>query len=304
MNGFYDKIILAVGVLALAGSAGYYATSMTVDGDNAAAPTPGGADYETLSAKEISANFKNWPDPTSQDEAGNELYDVFTPPKIWWDPENQQFIFVPLEDPPPPAPPFGLRLTSFDQELYRIQLEAYFEDLSGEISKASIMFFDNKTGTSFRGKVGESFPEHDAEILDFTVNKVVNDDGSIRRVPRVTILDRESGEKIQLTTEERLYIPNSYMLNFRTLDPYPAETFMWEEVGATKSVEDVTYKLLDFDFDKQTATVEKTFAEDYPAETKTLSVADEKPAETTVQPESNEENSSEENFPAGIDDIF
>lgn len=305
MNGFYDKIILAVGVVALAGSAAYYATAMKTEVGGKTSPTPYGADYETLASKEITADFKDWQEPSVQDEAGLEKYDLFTPPKIWWDTESQTFIFVPPEGEKPPPPSFGLQLASFEQDLYRIQFEAYFEPLEGGVKNSSIQLYDFKTDTSFRGKVGESFAEHDAEILDFKVEVINREDGRISRVPSVTIMDKESGEKITLTTEERLYIPNSYKLTFKTQTPYPVETWVWEEAGVSKAIANVTFKLLDFDFDKQTATVEKTFAdEEYPTEEKILSVAETKPAETTTQPNKTQENLPQEENPTGIDSLF
>ncbi len=305
MKGFYDKIILTVGVLALAGSGAYYATAMKVEAGGAQAQSPVGADFASLEAKQTTAEFSDWSDPEAQDPEGRELYDVFTPPKIWWNAEEEVFIFEPPGDPLPARPSFGLALLEVSQELYRIQLEAYFESLDGKDENASIQLYDEKTDTSFRGKVGAKFPEHNAEIVDFKVEKVINpESGTIRRVPKVTILDSESGEQITLTTEERLYIPNSYTLNLETRNPYPSQRFSWETVGETKSVADVTFKLLEFDFDNQTAKVEKTFTDDtYTPETKTLSASSNESAVTTTETIV-EENAVEEEIPTEIDSFF
>ncbi|GHB96392.1 hypothetical protein [Cerasicoccus arenae] len=302
MKGFYDKIILAVGVLALAGSGAYYATQQAQD--KALTPSsPMGSDYEVLAIPEVVTQSGVWNDPIPQDEKGYELYDVFTPPKIWWFEDEQKFDFAPPK-PPEEVIPFGLKFVSIEQELYRIQLESYATALTGKDRDASISFFDNETGDSFRGKVGDKFPEHEAEIVDFKVEKLINDNGTIRRMPKVTIKDLASGESIVLTTDEQLFIPNSYQLNFETMNPYPKQNFTWEKTGDSKVVADVTFKLLEFAFDKQTASVEKTFADEKPLEIETLTVASTTPSVPLGSDDITEENSPQSEIPSDFDNLF
>ncbi|WP_309387196.1 hypothetical protein [Cerasicoccus frondis] len=304
MNAFYDKIILAVGVLALAGSAAYY-TTLKVEASSGANQQPFGEAYEPFQAADFTPSSAHWGEPEAQDADGLELYDVFTPPKIWWDESTKTFIFQPPRGEEQ-VPPFGLRFAGIERELFRIQLEAYFEGLSGKNKDATVSLFNYQSDQAFRGKVGDQFTEHDVEIVDFVVEKVVTEEGLISRVPRVTIRDGVSGELIVLTTEERLYVPNSFDLTFDTVSPYPAKTIVWEEKGDSETVGDVTWKLLDFDFDKQSATVEKTFADDSPTETKTLTVAKSVSQENmapTETDDSEESSSSDEN--SGVfDSIF
>ncbi|WP_309399814.1 hypothetical protein [Cerasicoccus maritimus] len=304
MNAFYDKIILAVGVLALAGSGAFYATQKA-SANSDASKQPFGDDYSSLEVADFSSSTAEWGDPIPQDEAKREKYDVFTPPKIWWDAKEGKFIFEAPGSTPPP-PPFGITFLGVEQELFRIQLEAYFEALSGDFKDATVSLFDYNSNEAFRGKVGDKFPEHNVEIIDFEVNRVVDDQGLISLVPRVTIKDGESGELIVLTTAERLYVPNSYKLTFQNYDIYGDDMILWEEVGQSKTVGDVTFKLLDFDFDNQTATVEKTFADDSPTKTETLNVANAVSSEpsASLETESSEESGPAEENSGLFDSIF
>lgn len=305
MKGFYDKLIALVGVLALAGSGAYFATQQSVGEVNVPTKVPTGADYEVKNADAMMTYKSDWNEPQAPEGAPLELYDVFTPPKIYWHPVEKRFIFETI-DPPPPPTPFGLKFVSIEQELYRIQFEAYFEALSGNIKDSSIMLLDNKTNTSFRGKVGDKFPEHNAEIVDFNVVTAMDPEtGLINRVPTVTVKDTTSGENITLNAEERRYIPNSYTLNFETLKPYSFKTFIWKNKGDSGSVDDVTFKLLDFAFDNQTATVEKTFSDgETPSETQPLTITTSTPAQETQTVEKPEENSQVGENDSGLDIFF
>jgi len=268
MKTFYDKLILLVGALALAAGVGYYFIEKDkgVEKSNVLTDQPFGPEYQPISLPQVPSSRSAWPDPSPQDAAGLEAYDVFTPPKIYWD--GSQFIFEPPK-PPEEIIPFGLALQAFEQELYRIQMEAFV----GQGKTAQAQIFDTVTNQKYRGSVGETFEEIDTQIVAIENKLVTNPDGTVRRIPKVTLLDGGSGKEITLTTDERRYIPDEYKIRFVTLFPYPREEFLWEEVGETYDIGNVTFKLLDFDFDKQSATVEKTSPDLETPEQKTLIVS-------------------------------
>jgi len=294
MKAIYDKLILIVGVLALAAGTGFY---FMKNGDAGVESTvldqqPSGPAYSAIQPPRMPEVDSAWVEPTPQDEAGLQLYDVFTPPKIWWD--GKAFIFEPPE-PPEEAIPFGLALRAFEQELYRIQMEAFVG--RGESAQAQI--FDSVTNQKYRGGVGAYFEEIDTTIVDLENPLEEGADGTFRRVPRVTLLDGGSGKEISLTTDERRYIPDEYKIHFETLFPYPSEKFVWEEVGDTRGVGNVTFKLLDFNFDNKSATVEKTSPDRDSIEQETLNVTSQPAAanrepETVTQPEPDDQTASEE----------
>ncbi|MEO0794510.1 MAG: hypothetical protein AAFX93_05095 [Verrucomicrobiota bacterium] len=290
MKAFVDKIVLAVGVLALAGGAGFYVTQKGQGGSNNPLidQQPSGTAYENLSPAKLTAAGTEWPEPVPQDGDGYELYDVFTPPKIWWDAEKGIFVFEPPIGGKKKVA-FGLALLGLDRELYRIQMEAFF----GRGPDAMAQIYDDVTQKSYRGKVGEKFEEIDTAIVALENELVTNPDGTIRRIPRVTLLDGASGEEITLTTDERLYVPNKFDIKMEVVRPYPSEEFLWKESDATHSVGDVTWKLLEFNFDNQSVTVEKTVPEQE-IETETLVVTTPSSASESAEDTSTEE----ENAPA------
>ena len=265
MNKFYDKILFAVALLLLAGSLAFYFMGSS-----------GGPESKDLSGQPTGAAFKpvpvpqpsdggstGWPEVQPVDGNENRVYQVFTPPKIYWDPVAGELTWEPPIDPDriPPPPPFGLALKSVEREQFRIQFEAYFEANDGDFNHAIVQFYNHENNETVRGSVGDKFPEEDFEILSFKVErKVVETEGSteIFRYPTVVIKDSRSGEDITLTTAERLYVPNKFEINMVTTDPYPPESFTWTAVGDKKTFDDAAFTLEEFNFDKQTATVEKT----------------------------------------------
>lgn len=263
MKSYYDKIILALGLIALiAGCAFYFLKSgeVTTDVDQLMSAQPTGAAYRPVTSPTVTVDVPVWHDPSAQDSAGLELYDIFTPPKIFWNPLEQRLTFEPPVAPPPPTP-FGLALVNIDREMFRIQLEAYFDSPSGDPADTLIQFYNTRLNESVRGKVGEEFPEHGFRIVSFKVDRIIEeteDSTVIRRVPIAVIFDtQEDGRQIELTTESRLFIEGKIEITMRTQDPYAPEEFTWEQVGDTYRVDDALFTLQDFNFDNQTVRVEK-----------------------------------------------
>ncbi|QYY36532.1 hypothetical protein [Ruficoccus sp. ZRK36] len=264
MKKFYDKILFAVALLLLAGSLAYYFVgSPSGPAGSALGSKPTGPAYESVPAPEqTQAGSTDWPEVTPVDENPNRVYQVFTPPKIYWDPVAGVLTWdAPYINGGPKKPPFGLILTSVNRELFRIQFEAYFESDDGNFDHAIVQFFNHENRETIRGSVGDKFPAQDFEIVSFKVErKVIEREGSteIFRYPTVVINDTRSGEQLTLTTAERLYVPDQFEVNMATTKPYPPETFTWTQVGDKKRFDDAEFTLVEFNFDNQSATVEKT----------------------------------------------
>jgi hypothetical protein len=264
MKKFYDKILLVVALLLLAGSLAFYfmggqsgPESQTLSGN------PTGAAFQPVPVPTpVEVGATDWPNVNPVDGNPNRIYQVFTPPKIYWDPVAGQLTWEAPIDPDqiPPPPPFGLVLNSLNRELFRIQFEAYFEANDGNFDHAIVQFYNHENHETIRGSVGDKFPGQDFEILSFKVErKEIETEGSteIFRYPTVVIKDTRSGEDLTLTTAERLYVPNKYEIKMSTTEPYAPESFTWTAVGDKKTFDDATFTLEEFNFDNQTATVEK-----------------------------------------------
>lgn len=296
MKAVYDKILFLIALLILAGSAVYFFAFSHEDSavrnrDPLLSQAPGGKAYAPIAAPVFERKEVPWPAPQPQSEDGNWLFDVFTPPRIYWDPVAKKLVPEPWQ-PPEQAPPFALELVSIEQELFRIQLEAYFAANSGKPEETTVQFYDNEKQSSFRGTAGTTFKEHELSLDAFKTEREFNPDGSVITVATAEVTDLRSGEKLTLSASKKLYLPGKFEITLRTTAPLPAETFVWKSAGEKHAAGDATFTLDSFDLDAKTVTVTKVSPKlDAPAtETLTISApAPEKPAEAP-QPEPKETN--------------
>lgn len=315
MKAFYDKLFLALGIIVLIAGCAFYVmrSGAVTSAETLLAQQPGGPAYEAVAAPELEITQPKWPDPVAQDRDGLQIYDIFTPPKIYWDPIKGELVFQPVEEPEPPTP-FGLELVSIERELFRVQLEAFFLSPEGTMEDSTVQFFNTKLGESIRGKMGDEFPEHGFSITDVKYRRVVlEEEGSttIRRVPTVTIVDLDqNGREIVLTTESKLFLEGKLTITLRTLPPYEEAEFNWKQVGDTYQSGDATFTLQSFNFDNKTVTVEKTAPDLETPEVLTLSETAPRPAmqtesdtETETVTEANEDDSTN-NLSQGFENFF
>ena len=205
MNKIYDKLLLVIALLILAGGVFLYlqksgdATSLNAPINVQTADKP----YlpETVSSQTL--GDVNWPEAPEQSTGWR--YDVFTPPKIFID-ENGQFSEEGWE-PPVPPPPFGIYLAQIERKLYRIQIGGYSlsnED-STDASKALLFMYDEEAQKQVLARVGEEKNEAGFELLSFDIERLYNEDGTIQTIAKATILDLRSGKEVLLTDAEPRY---------------------------------------------------------------------------------------------------
>ena len=203
MNKIYDKLLLAIAVLALAGGGVLYIQksgtspflNLPVDvqtSDNPylpqAVPSPAPAEV-------------NWPEAPEQSTGWR--YDVFTPPKIFID-QNGQFSEEGWE-PPVPPPPFGIHLAKIERKLYRIQIEGYMQEDVTDTSKTLLLMFNEEAQKQVRVRPGDEKPDAEFKLLSFDIERLRDVDNNIKKIARATILDQRSGEEVVLTHGERRY---------------------------------------------------------------------------------------------------
>jgi hypothetical protein len=154
-----------------------------------------------------------WPEPTNQSRGPDWLYDVFTPPVLYYDPITREFTVTRPELGVAAATtvetPFEVELVSVRQEPYRIQLVGYARNDAEFLAQFEIV----ELGAVVLGRAGAVYPENKGHftVRSFDVRRVTtSSDESMPVVESIgvaTILDGRIGREVTLTTRERLMLP-------------------------------------------------------------------------------------------------
>lgn len=272
-----DTLFLAVGGLAVVG-AGIWAIVQQSRIDDFRAPPAvpaGGAAYEPGAIAISSPESRRWAPPPSQAAGPLWIYDVFTPPKIYYNTQTRQFTVVPPEPPDdskgpvvvrPPAE-FGLELAKVEQPLFRLQLVGYV----GEGEQARGNFLNVETGAVVFGTTGRKFADLNLEIVRFAAERrVVQQPGGTTLVfveATAVVRDTTTGEETKLDTQSR--VPGGApVVTFKDA----AGVEHTARSGETLTLGDFTYKVGDLTLDPPSAVVTKEGDALPEPETKTLLV--------------------------------
>ena len=203
MNKIYDKILLVIAMLVLAGG-GFLYMQKSGDASSLKLPADVQIDNNPYTPKIVSSPTPlevNWPEASEQSTGWR--YDVFTPPKIFID-ENGQFSEEGWEPPEPPSP-FGVYLAQIERKPYRIQVEGYMQEDSLDASKTLLLMFNEEAQKQVRVRPGDEKPDAEFKLLSFDIERLRDEDNNIKKIARATILDQRSGEEVVLIHGERHY---------------------------------------------------------------------------------------------------
>ncbi|MFA6960351.1 MAG: hypothetical protein WC205_06355 [Opitutaceae bacterium] len=203
-----DKVLFGVALLLLLSSLGWallqnsklgalrQASNATI---TPSAYVPAGIDAPTVSTK-------TWPVAPSQTRGAEWIYDVFTPPEIYYDANTKEFsVTLPKPPPPPPPPqPFGLSLVEVKQDAFRLQLVGYIGGEGDYLGN-----FENAiTGETIIGRSGKNIPKLDLTIQSFVVkrNTILSKDSMpvIETEATAVVVDTKTGDKTTLSNKRRL----------------------------------------------------------------------------------------------------
>jgi hypothetical protein len=156
---------------------------------------------------------ETWDAPPAQRRGKDWVYDVFTPPEIFYDERSKQFsISPPLPEPVvedkaevAPPPPFGLELVGVRRALFRLQLIGY----AGGEGNYRGLFENAVTTETFLATRGRKLPALELTIEEFAVRRqpVTLPDSmtTSRLVATAVVRDERTGETVNLTDGERFY---------------------------------------------------------------------------------------------------
>jgi hypothetical protein len=268
MNKIYDKLILAVALLLLAGGVFLYFqnSSATPSLDASVNAQPGDKAYIPQEVLASASTDANW--PLAEPQSTGWRFDVFTPPKIFID-ANGQFTEEGWE-PPVPPPPFGIYLASIDRKPYRIQLEGYIEEDRSDSAKTLLLMYDEEAQQQVRARPGDEKPDAEFKLLSFDIDRIRDADNNVEVIAKATILDERLGEEVVLTHGERRYDSGVTVVIRSEEDPNYVKELT--EVPIDFEGPMGQYTLLEINLEDTTVTVKKQGVEDEEPETRILKV--------------------------------
>jgi len=299
MNKIYDKLLLAVAVLALLASVGFYVLK---SGELPTAALqlgqPSDNPYQSIPVPVSSAVTATWPnaEETSQ-QPSDELYDVFTPPKIWVNADGS-FGFKSPIDKTLPKPPFGIYLAKIERDPYRIQIEGYIEEDLKDASKSLVLLFDEEQQQQVRARIGDQNAKSEFTLVDFTIERVKDQDGNISKNVNVTLLDQRSGEEVTLKHGERLYNDSTTII-LRSNEDASVEIVLDEAAQAFETAAG-KYLLQEINLEESSVTVKKLANQELELDSETvqlyLTTSNEPEIPTTADPEPESDQSFDFDF--------
>ena len=159
------------------------------------------------------AAFVPWKEPEAQSAGREWIFEVFTPPIIYFDAERQRFTLrPPLE--PEAAPVFGASVSGIQRVPYRLQYAGHH----GEPGRYFIEIRDLADGAYYRGTVGERFEDGAFSIKRFVadVRRVQPPDRpwatpSLETFVELEVIDEQLGESVRFGREP-LMLPDPVAL--------------------------------------------------------------------------------------------
>jgi len=162
-----DKILCGAALLLLLASAGWtlLQNSKLEALRNAASANAPQSAYAPAGIDAPTVSTKTWPVAPSQTRGADWIYDVFTPPEIYYNEATKQFSVTPpvTVTIPEPEAPFGVSLISVKQDAFRLQLVGY---VGGEGDYRGT-FEDTVSGETGVGRTGKVFPKLGLAIKSF-----------------------------------------------------------------------------------------------------------------------------------------
>lgn len=290
MKQYYDKILFVLALVILGAGVGYVYMQSTVSPDALTAAmkqTPSGGDFTIPDKQAMAFAGAEWPAPIDQgiEKEGLWIYGVFTPPKIWWNEQTNQFEANPPV-PPKVRPPFGVEFAGVDRKPYQLQLVGSVDLADGTV----LMFTEEGVPGTIRVRQGETV---EGQSIKFKVDdtKVVRqqkEDGTLDRRLVATITDLNTGKVLELNDKERLFMDADREIIVRAIKD-PAAQWRFKTAPVTFEYAGGTFTIQEINFDTPAIKVEKILPDFKEPETVILTevlpppVAESIPAEQSTE---------------------
>lgn len=208
-----EKIALGCGAVIFLATAVVGLTGGRASGDIIGSLTPPNNPYEEAMLPEATLRtvpFEAF--PVQRGESGWE-FALFTPPNVWYDPDNDLLIPFPpvvrpdnedeeeetIIDPGPQPIPFGVVFIGIEEMPFPISLDGYI----GEEGEFYVTLRNLESNQTFLSAPGRNHPEHGIRVVDFRVLR--RDIEGVRFTEgEVTLVHLESGNEIVLLQGQRV----------------------------------------------------------------------------------------------------
>jgi len=203
----YDKLLLALAVGAVVLSGGWlWRQQAEVRGlqGEMIGPILSDPTY-TASEWRVSARpVAPWPKASAQSQGGGWLYEVFTPPVIYYNTVARSFsVTPPYIQSEPGGRGFGLELLAVQLEPYRLQLLGYF----GAPGDYLAAFVSSRSPETLLAREGRRFDQLGLTLKSFDVRKVTiegSETGPVYDVAALAVLqDEQTGTEVVLDSRVR-----------------------------------------------------------------------------------------------------
>jgi hypothetical protein len=241
-----EKIAVVVAAGLVIGS-GYWVRSERVEPKWALPDSPSMAapevDHREPAIKTIALEATLWEEAPAQSRGGEWIYEPFTPPVIYYNPQTSAFTVTARRDERSDAPKadvFPWELLEIKPEPYPLQLVGYFV-VAGDYR---IAFKSVGEPTPLLARVGDRFESAELTLRSFEVNKV-----ELRRDESGPVYDfagwahlteEKTGKDVVLTTRERKFT-DAWLAVLRAIGP--AEEVLELKEGAVFSMDEDTYRI-------------------------------------------------------------
>jgi hypothetical protein len=265
-----DKILFGAALLLLLASAGWAVLQNSKIAEFKTAPDTNVAQvaYVPTGTDAPRVSTRSWPLPPAQTRGADWIYDVFTPPEIYYEEATKQFSVTLPKPPPPPPPaaPFGLVFVGIKQDAFRLQLVGYV----GAEGDYRGTFENGVTGDTIIGRAGKVIPGLDLTVKSFEVKRnLIKSKESMDTYDTeatAVVVDSKTGEEIRLTNKARLIKGNPFAI----LKADGATDTLTHRAGEKFTVGDATYTVVSVTTEPPSAVVTKETPQAATPETKTL----------------------------------
>ncbi len=205
---YYDRLLVGFALVALIVSVGWFWQAQGEVRRIRAQPVAvrlSNSAYQPVVLRPAAPASERWAKPTAQAAGAGWVYELFTPPVVFYHQKSATFTVIPPLDSTETNAPFTLELVSVKRELYRLQLAGYF----GEPGAYTVVFTNPNAPGTVRAREGERLVDLGVLIKQFSVTRVALErqgaSTGFEVAAQVELLDKHTGAAVMLDSRSQKF---------------------------------------------------------------------------------------------------